>query len=119
MFSDKTLVCSDCSGDFTFSAGEQEFFASKNLKNVPKRCPNCRLYSRVNRAGKSPEVISKANCHECKVEFLLPFKPQGYKPTYCNTCFRKQREAQAEALERAEEREKADPRSKTEVEAQS
>ena len=28
MYQDKTLVCRDCGGEFVFSAGEQEFFAS-------------------------------------------------------------------------------------------
>lgn len=41
-FKDQTIVCSDCSSNFIFSAGEQEFFKEKGLSNMPKRCPNCR-----------------------------------------------------------------------------
>ena len=40
--SDKTLTCVECGGAFTFTVGEQEFFASKGYTNEPKRCPNCR-----------------------------------------------------------------------------
>ena len=39
-FEDKTLQCSDCGADFTFSAEEQTFFQSKGYTNEPKRCPS-------------------------------------------------------------------------------
>ena len=31
-FTDKTLVCRDCKQNFTFTAGEQEFYANKGLR---------------------------------------------------------------------------------------
>ena len=49
-FEDKSLTCSDCGSEFTFSAGEQEFFQSKGFTNEPKRCPECR---RANKARRS------------------------------------------------------------------
>lgn len=39
--SDKTLKCSECGKEFTFTAGEQEFYASKGFQE-PKKCPECR-----------------------------------------------------------------------------
>jgi cold shock CspA family protein len=36
---DKTVPCRDCGGFFEFSAGEQEFYASKGFTNEPVRCP--------------------------------------------------------------------------------
>ncbi len=39
---DKTLRCSDCNSEFTFTASEQKFYAEKGFTNEPKRCPNCR-----------------------------------------------------------------------------
>ena len=41
-FEDKTLVCRDCGNEFTFTAGEQEFYAQKGFTNEPQRCRNCR-----------------------------------------------------------------------------
>lgn len=41
-FQDKSIQCSDCGTTFSFTAGEQEFFASKGFTNQPKRCPSCR-----------------------------------------------------------------------------
>ena len=41
-FGDKSIQCSDCGITFTFTAGEQEFFASKGFTNEPKRCIQCR-----------------------------------------------------------------------------
>ena len=36
MFQDKTLVCKDCGNEFTFTAGEQEFYAEKGFERVSK-----------------------------------------------------------------------------------
>jgi len=41
-FQDKSIECSDCGTTFTFSAEEQEQFASRGYTNEPKRCPTCR-----------------------------------------------------------------------------
>lgn len=41
-FTDKTLTCRDCGSEFTFTAGEQEFYAQKGFDNEPTRCANCR-----------------------------------------------------------------------------
>ena len=35
MFEDKVLVCKDCGQEFTFTAGEQEFYAEKGFDNAP------------------------------------------------------------------------------------
>jgi len=51
-FEDKTIQCSDCGADFTFSAGEQEFYQTKGFTNEPKRCPFCR---RTNKARRSED----------------------------------------------------------------
>lgn len=39
---DKTIICKDCSQEFIFSEGEQEFYREKGLQNEPQRCPDCR-----------------------------------------------------------------------------
>lgn len=39
---DKTLVCKDCSKEFVFTEGEQEFYKEKGFTNEPARCPECR-----------------------------------------------------------------------------
>ena len=35
MFEDKTLVCKDCGKEFVWTAGEQEFYASRGLETQP------------------------------------------------------------------------------------
>ena len=47
----KSLQCSDCVTTFTFTAGEQEFFASKGFTNEPKRCPQCRRAKKRQQVG--------------------------------------------------------------------
>ena len=49
--SDKDLTCRDCGAVFTFTAGEQEFFASKGFTNEPSRCPACRSARRSQGGG--------------------------------------------------------------------
>jgi hypothetical protein len=49
-FLDSMLTCSDCGASFTFTAGEQAYFASHDLTK-PRRCPACR----ATRRGSSAE----------------------------------------------------------------
>jgi len=51
VFQDKSLQCSDCGTTFTFSAAEQELFASRGYDNEPKRCSWCRAARKVKRYG--------------------------------------------------------------------
>ena len=103
-FKDKTLECSDCGSEFTFSADEQEFFQSRGYTNEPKRCPECRQSRKTQRYGNggnsygnsryghsSPREMFPAVCAECGKETSVPFQPRGDKPVYCSDCFRKVR----------------------------
>jgi CxxC-x17-CxxC domain-containing protein len=47
---DKTLVCRDCGNNFTFTAGEQDFYASRGYSE-PQRCPDCRAAKKASRGG--------------------------------------------------------------------
>ena len=51
MYTDETLNCTDCNAPFTFSAGEQEFFAAKGFQNKPNRCPDCRSARKAQRSA--------------------------------------------------------------------
>ena len=52
-YQDKTIQCSDCGRTFTFTAQEQEFYASKGYTNEPKRCPECRRSRKADPNGGS------------------------------------------------------------------
>jgi len=41
-FTDKNFTCKDCSKEFVFTVGEQEFYKEKGFTNEPQRCPDCR-----------------------------------------------------------------------------
>ncbi|MFA4836325.1 MAG: zinc-ribbon domain containing protein [Dehalococcoidia bacterium] len=87
-FTDKTLVCRDCSQQFTFTAGEQEFYEARGLMNEPGRCPDCRREKRRGNAGSQrPRTMHKAVCASCGTECEVPFEPRGDRPVYCNNCF--------------------------------
>jgi CxxC-x17-CxxC domain-containing protein len=47
---DKTLTCSDCGMEFTFTEREQAFYAEKGFSE-PRRCPSCRASRKAARAG--------------------------------------------------------------------
>jgi len=57
-FEDKSLQCSDCRSEFTFSAGEQEFFQSKGFTNEPKRCPECRRANKARRSNSNSNTYA-------------------------------------------------------------
>ncbi len=48
---DRTLYCRDCNQEFTFTVGEQEFYASRGLTNDPSRCPECRAARKQSGGG--------------------------------------------------------------------
>jgi CxxC-x17-CxxC domain-containing protein len=92
MLSDKTLSCVDCGYEFTFTAGEQEFYASRGYTNEPKRCPQCRG-TRKNQQRSSRDSYGSARemhpavCAQCGRDAMVPFVPRGDKPVYCSDCF--------------------------------
>lgn len=92
-FVDKTLVCRDCSKQFTFTAGEQEFYAQKGLQNEPRRCPECRSSRRQGNAGSSGATrqMFSAVCAACGAPTQVPFQPKQDRPVYCSACFTKQK----------------------------
>jgi len=92
-FADKKLVCRECGAEFTFTAGEQEFYQSRGLQNEPGRCPDCRKSRRLGRSGASrePREKTKIICASCGNEAEVPFRPQSGRPVYCDSCFAKER----------------------------
>lgn len=105
-FEDKTLTCRDCGNEFTFTAGEQSFFAEKGLVNSPSRCPNCRQnrkqqqgggggggYSRERAPRSENRVQHPVQCASCGKETTVPFVPKYDRPVYCSDCFEQQRVA--------------------------
>jgi CxxC-x17-CxxC domain-containing protein len=50
-YADKTLTCRDCGTQFTFTAGEQEFYDQKGFTNAPSRCPDCRSARKASGGG--------------------------------------------------------------------
>ena len=106
---DKTLQCVECGQAFVFTAGDQEFHASKGFTNEPKRCRDCRMQRRdrvgagggssysggssygggSSYASRPPREMFPAICAQCGTETQVPFQPRGDRPVYCNDCFRK------------------------------
>lgn len=86
MFEDKTLICKDCGAEFVFTAGEQEFYASKGFTNEPQRCKACRDNRKKSVRGE--REMYEATCAECGQVCKIPFKPrEDGRPVYCSNCF--------------------------------
>ena len=93
---DKTLTCRDCGQEFIWTAGEQEFYASRGLQNPPSRCPADRAARRASQGaggGGGPREMFSATCSNCGKEARVPFQPRGDKPVYCSSCFEQMRGA--------------------------
>ncbi|HWE60284.1 MAG TPA: zinc-ribbon domain containing protein [Chloroflexota bacterium] len=108
MYQDRELTCKDCGGPFTFTAGEQEFYAGKGLVNAPRRCPNCRRAAKGGRSEgssrgggyssggygggeRAPRQMSQAVCAQCGATTQVPFVPRGDRPVYCSDCYAQMR----------------------------
>ena len=94
MYQDESLNCVDCSRAFTFSAGEQEFFAMKGFANKPNRCPDCRAARKAQERGgssysgqRAPREMFTAICASCGREAQVPFQPRDDRPVYCSDCY--------------------------------
>src|SRR4030042_6375416 len=101
-FQDKSIQCFDCGTTFTFSAGEQEQFASRGYTNEPKRCPSCRQERKARQNGNSGNSYGNdsyrpirqmfpVKCSECGKDTEVPFEPRSGRPVYCSDCYRKVR----------------------------
>ncbi|MBE0480355.1 MAG: zinc-ribbon domain containing protein [Dehalococcoidia bacterium] len=94
-YTDKTLTCSDCGTEFTFSSSEQEFFASKGFTNEPGRCPDCRAARKQRNSGGGygggggyrQRQMYQAVCASCGKECQVPFEPRNGRPVYCSQCY--------------------------------
>jgi CxxC-x17-CxxC domain-containing protein len=109
MSADTTLTCRDCGQAFTFTSGEQDFYAARGYSE-PGRCPDCRAARKAERGGGgggggyssygsgggysgargggAREMFS-ATCSSCGKEAQVPFQPSGDKPVYCSDCFQR------------------------------
>jgi CxxC-x17-CxxC domain-containing protein len=105
MSGDMTLTCRDCGQAFTFTSGEQDFYASRGFSE-PTRCPECRSARRAERergsyaggtyessAPRGPRQMFEAVCSSCGNIATVPFQPSPAKPVYCSSCFEQRRVA--------------------------
>ena len=104
MSADMSITCRDCGERFTFTSGEQDFYASRGFSE-PSRCPDCRAARKSQRdggsytssgssygggygsGGRGPREMFSATCSSCGKEAEVPFQPSGDKPVYCSDCF--------------------------------
>ena len=100
-YTDRILTCRDCGQDFTFTAGEQEFYASRGLTNDPGRCPSCRAARRSGggmsapRPRQSTGEYYETTCADCGRPTSVPFIPREDRPVYCSDCFQMHRPARS------------------------
>ena len=105
---DQILYCRDCNQEFTFTTGEQEFYASRGLTNAPSRCPDCRAARKQSggyqsrdgggqRGGggggfreREARPMYTAICASCGNEASVPFQPREDRPVYCSACYKPQ-----------------------------
>ena len=90
MYEDKTLVCKDCGKEFVWTAGEQEFYASRGFENQPQRCKPCRD-ARKN-APSGERQMFDAVCASCGTTCTVPFQTREARPVYCSECFAKMKQ---------------------------
>jgi CxxC-x17-CxxC domain-containing protein len=105
IFDDKSIRCVSCGEDFTFTAGEQEFYKNRGLEHEPTRCKNCREARKATRGGdgygnssgysgggrsgdRGDREMHSVTCSDCGTETRVPFLPSSGRPVYCRDCYR-------------------------------
>ncbi len=94
---DKVLTCRDCGQNFTFTVGEQQFYAERGFANEPGRCPECRSSRRTTQRDtgfggpRREREMFRATCSACGRDCEVPFQPRNDRPVYCRDCFQQQR----------------------------
>ncbi len=86
-FQDQTLVCKDCGNQFTWTAGEQEFYQQKGFENHTFRCQDCRGKRKTERMQN--RQMTKITCSSCGKEDEVPFVPRKGTGVLCRECFAK------------------------------
>src|SRR5215471_16440178 len=94
MSADTVITCRDCGQAFTFTSGEQDFYASRGFSE-PSRCADCRSARKSQRdgggsssyGGRAQREMFAATCSSCGQEAQVPFQPSGDKSVYCSSCF--------------------------------
>jgi CxxC-x17-CxxC domain-containing protein len=106
---DRALLCRECGSSFTFTTGEQTFYASRGLVHDPTRCPNCRSARKGNGGssatnpmsdggyvhygpfasfgGRTPRQMHPATCAQCGQMTEVPFAPRSDRPVLCSECY--------------------------------
>ena len=87
MYEDITLTCKECGNEFTFTAGEQAFYAEKGFQNKPKMCKACRQAKRAGGSQQTPREMFTCTCAKCGGEASVPFQPSNDRPVYCSACY--------------------------------
>jgi CxxC-x17-CxxC domain-containing protein len=104
---DRALLCRECGSSFTFTTGEQSFYANRGLTHDPTRCPDCRAARKgigsasaaltdggyvhygpfASFGGRTPRQMHPATCAQCGQMTEVPFVPKGERPVLCSECF--------------------------------
>ena len=91
---DRELRCVSCGQAFVWTAGEQAYFADKQLPHEPRHCRAC---GRVRRSAgpviprPAARVTSEARCSQCGRPTTVPFQPSVGRPVFCRTCYQRRR----------------------------
>jgi CxxC-x17-CxxC domain-containing protein len=116
-FADRTLTCRDCGKQFTFTAGEQEFYQTRGFSE-PTRCADCRAARKSSQSGGGygsrdssrsssygsggyggsrsgssdsrsggTKQMYKVKCANCGIDTEVPFEPRSGRPVYCRDCY--------------------------------
>lgn len=92
-YEDKTLTCKDCGKEFTWTAGEQEFYTQKGFANSPTRCPECRKQRKDEK--RTTRQMYDITCKNCGKNDQVPFQPRYPDNVLCAECFAASRQTQS------------------------
>jgi len=93
-FEDRRLRCAACGREFVWTAGEQQFFAEKQLTHEPRHCRSCQANRRRRPRAPMAEAVEVTTvCTACGRPTTVPFRPVEGRPVFCRRCFLERRAA--------------------------
>ncbi len=100
---DTSLSCRDCAQPFTFTAEEQEAFASQGHAHAPSRCASCRAERKARQeetGGLRPlprfrdrgeQQSTSTTCGACGKSTVVPFAMARNRVAFCSPCYEERR----------------------------
>ena len=84
----KGMETNQCTSAYKITPDELFFYRAKKLP-LPRFCPNCRHYERINYRNQ-PRYYDRTCSNDCGRTFKTTYTPESTKKIFCEECYNKE-----------------------------